>query len=183
MTPALKEKWTLMSKRERLMVIAAALVVGLGILFGLLIDPALSGSKKINQDLPSLRSDLAKVQAWTTEAKRLSSETTLASAAFTGSARTEVEKSLQRAGLKDSTAVGVTSAGLTSAGLTSAVTITGSDEQLQIKINDVAYPGLMDWLNSVQKELRARVTRAAIVRSGQGARVTAEIELTFAKRR
>ena len=178
MTPALKEKWTLMSKRERLMVIAAGLVVGLGILFGLLIDPALSGSKKINQDLPSLRSDLAKVQAWTTEAKRLSSETTLASAAFTGSARTEVEKSLQRAGLKDSTAVGVTSAGLTS-----AVTITGSDEQLQIKINDVAYPGLMDWLNSVQKELRARVTRAAIVRSGQGARVTAEIELTFAKRR
>ena len=169
MTPALKEKWTLISRRERLMVIAAGLVVGLGILFGLLIDPALSGIKKINQDLPGLRSDLAKVQAWTTEAKRLSSETTVASAAFNGPARAEVEKSLQRAGLKDSTAAGVT--------------ITGGDEQLQIKLNDVAYPGLMDWLNSVQKELRARVTRAGIVRSGQGARVTADIELTFAKRK
>lgn len=169
MTPALKEKWTLMSKRERLMVVVAALVVSLGVLFGLLIDPALTGIKKINQDLPGARSDLAKVQAWTAEAKRLSTETTVASAAFNGPARAEVEKSLQRAGLKDSAAAGIT--------------ITGSDEQLQVKLNDVAYPGLMDWLNSVQKELRARVTRAAIVRSGQQARVSADIELTFAKRK
>ena len=156
-----------MSKRERQMVLVAGLVVSLGVLFGLLIDPALTGIKKINQDLPAARSDLAKVQAWTAEAKRLSSETTLASAAFSGPAKAEVEKSLQRAGLKDG----------------AGVTITGTDEQLQIKLSDVAYPGLMDWLNSVQKELRARVTRAAIVRSGQGARVSADIELTFAKRK
>lgn len=173
-----------MSKRERLMVIVAALVVGLGILFGLLIDPALSGIKKINQDLPNARSDLAKVQAWTAEAKRLNSDTVVSSAAFTGPARAEVEKSLQRAGLKDAARDAGKDAAKDASKDVSAtgITIIGNDDQLQIKLSDVPYPALMEWLNSVQKELRARVTKASIVRGTQSARVTADIELTFAKR-
>ena len=174
-----------MSKRERLMVIAAGLVVGVGILFGALIDPALSGIKKLNQDLPGARSDLAKVQAWTAEAKRLNSDTVVSSAAFTGLARTEVEKSLQRAGLKE---VGKetnkdASKDTGKEASVAGITIIGSDDQLQVKLNDVSYPLLMEWLNSVQKELRTRVTKASIIRSTQGGRVSADIELTFAKRK
>ena len=63
--------WTGRARRERAMVLVAAAVVVLGLLYALAIEPAWTTKSRLAKDLPRLQAELVQVEALRTEAQRL----------------------------------------------------------------------------------------------------------------
>ena len=66
------EFWAGRDIRERTMLAAAALVVAFGLAYALLIDPAMAGRDRLNNNLPVLRQQVAQMRALSREAAALS---------------------------------------------------------------------------------------------------------------
>ncbi len=143
------------------MVKIAASVVGLGLLFGLAIDPAWRNIKKLNQELPALRTEAATVKALADEARRLTTLTKASAPAASTTLKADTEKSLARAGLKD------------------FAKLSGGDASgnTALQINFVAAPfdALIEWVNLAPRELSIRVQRAKVERTGGAGKVNAEV--------
>lgn len=132
--------WSLRNPRERLMLSVAAAVLLLGLIYALLIDPALSGRDKLNKDLPQLRQQAAALQAMAREAASLSGRTAAPVPPMT---RENLEAALQRKGLK-----------------AQSVVLTGDFAKLQFTATPFA--GLLDWLADAQRSARLGVVEANI---------------------
>jgi general secretion pathway protein M len=158
MTPAIRERWLSISPRERRMVSIAAWVLGFGVLIGLVIEPAWTNIVKLRAELPALRAQAATVAGYAQEARRLGG--VAPTGARGGPLKGDVEKSLQRANITVTPAA-----------------ITGTDEQLQIKLTAVNFSDLSEWLGSVQKELRVKVSKANVTRGAESGKVSATFSL------
>ena len=90
---ALANFWSERNKREQNMLVVAIAVVVLGLLYLLLIDPALSGRANLEKQLPALRQQAAEVQALSKEASSLGSK---ASATPSPMTRESIESSSRR---------------------------------------------------------------------------------------
>lgn len=137
---ALAGFWAMRNARERSMLGAAAAIVVLGLLYALLIDPALSGRVQANKNLPLLRQQVATMQALSQEAAALSGKVAASVPPMT---KQSIETALQRKGLS-----------------AQSVVLTGEFAKLQL--TSTSFGGLMDWLDDAQKTARLSVVDASI---------------------
>ena len=142
---ALAEFWTARDTRERTMLTAAAVIITLALIHTLLVDPVLSGRKRLNTDLPALRQQAAQLQTLAKEAATLSGKTAPAAPVLT---RETIEAALARKGLKPQ-----------------SVTLTGG--LVQVKLVAVSFAGMLDWLEDMQETASLAVTDASIVALSQ----------------
>jgi len=153
------EFWTVRDARERAMLSAAAMAVVLGLIFLLLIDPALTGRKRMNNDLPQLRQQVAQLQALSKEAAVLSGMPAPTAAPIS---RNTIETALARNGLKPK-----------------SVTLTGDYAKVQLAA--VSFAGTLAWLDEMQKTAMLSVVDANIVALTQADLVDVTLTLRQAR--
>ncbi|RJF99902.1 type II secretion system protein M [Noviherbaspirillum saxi] len=148
--------WSARNKREQNMLTAAAIVIVLGLLYVLLIDPALSGRKDLEKSLPALRQQAAEVQALSKEAAAAGTGTS--TAPVPPMTRESLEASLASKGLKPQT-----------------LTLTG--ELAKLQLNAASFSGMVDWLADMQRTARVSVVDAIIEPQSQQDTVNATLTL------
>jgi general secretion pathway protein M len=149
------EFWAARDARERAMLAAAALVVAIGLVYLLLIDPALAGRVQLNKNLPILRQQVAQMQALSNEAAALSGKPAAPSVAMS---KEIVEAALARHGLKPQN-----------------VTLTGDFAKVQL--TSASFAGTLNWLDEMQKTALLSVVDANIVALAQPDLVNATVTL------
>jgi len=137
---ALAGFWAMRNARERSMLGAAVAIVALGLVYALLIDPALSGRVQANKNLPLLRQQVATMQALSQEAAALSGKAAVRVPPMT---KQNVEAGLQRKGL-------------------SAQNVVLTGEFAKVQMASTSFGGLIDWLDDAQKTARLSVVEASI---------------------
>lgn len=153
---ALSAFWSERNKREQNMLAAAAVVVVLGLVYALLIDPALSGRADLEKKLPNLRQQAAEVQALSKEASAVGSKTNTAPPpAMT---RESIESALGRKGLK-----------------AQSVSVTG--ELAKVQLNGVPFSATTEWLAEMQRTARVSVLEATVEAQEQPDTVNANLTL------
>lgn len=150
--------WEARDARERRFLAAAATVVLLALAYLLLIDPALTGRTRLNQELPRMRQDAAQLQALSRQFAGLSGQT----AAPAPLSREGVEAALARNGLK-----------------AQSLAVTGDNVRLQMPA--VSFAGLVAWLNEMQRTAALSPIEANIVAQPQADTVDATLTLRQVK--
>ncbi|KRB87883.1 type II secretion system protein GspM [Noviherbaspirillum sp. Root189] len=150
--------WSARNKREQNMLTAAAVVIVLGLLYLLLVDPALSGRSTLEKTLPALRQQAAEVQALSREAAAAGGATNANTPPPPPMTRESLEASLTAKGLKPQN-----------------LTVTG--ELAKLQLNGVSFAGTVDWLAEMQRNARIAVVDAVIEPQGQQDTVNATLTL------
>ena len=139
------EFWAVRDVRERAMLSAASVAVMLVLIYALLVDPALTGRKQLNKDLPLLRQQVAQLQVLSKEAAALAGKPATIVAAIS---REKIETSLARKGLK-----------------LQSLLLTGDYAKVQLAA--VSFAGTLSWLEEMQKTALLSVVDANIVALNQ----------------
>lgn len=153
--------WSERNKREQNLLLAAIVVIVIGLFYLLLIDPALSGRKDLEKKLPALRQQAAEVQALSREVGEQSGRTTASVPPVT---RESLESSLNGKGLKPQ-----------------SVAMTGGDTA-RVQLNEVSFSSLIDWLSDMQKGARLSVIDANIEARAKPDTVNATLTLRQQRR-
>jgi general secretion pathway protein M len=153
------EIWTRRDARERALLSAAAGVVVLGLIYLLLIGPALSGRETMNNELPHLRQQVALLQALSKQAAALSGKPATVAAVIT---RGNIENSLARNGLKPQ-----------------SLLLTGDYAKVQLAA--VSFAGTLEWLDDMQRTALLYVVDADIVALDRADLVDANLTLRQAR--
>jgi general secretion pathway protein M len=130
--------WSERTEQERRFLAVGGIVVAVGLVYGLLIDPALSGREQLNKTLPQLRQEAAELQALAAEAAQLSAQPPLQAPLMT----------------KESLNAGLSSRGLTPASLV----MTG--EYAKVEFKAASFAGIVTWLDAIRRENRIAVQDA-----------------------
>lgn len=152
---ALSVFWGQRNPRERRMLTVAVVVVAAGLIYALLIDPALSGRAELEKRLPPLRQQAAEVQSLAKEASALAGKTAAPPPAMT---RQGIEASLSRKGLK-------------------AQNVSVSGELTKVQLNGVPFSATAEWLGELQKTARMSVVEAVVEAQEQPDVVNANLTL------
>ena len=131
--------WSLRNTRERCMLASAAAVIVLGLIYGLLIDPALAGRAELRAELPKLHQQAAQMRSLAHEAAALAGK----NHAGTSIAITQqgIEASLAGKSLR-------------------AQNISVTGDAVRIRLSAVSYSTLIGWLDEMQRTSRLAVTEA-----------------------
>ncbi len=155
LTQSFSDFWEGRNARERTLLGGGAAVVVLGLVYALLIDPAISGRERLNKDLPQMRAQVAQLQVLAREAAGLASATPQNSAPIT---KESMEADLARRGLKaDSVAV--------------------SGEIARLQLSAASFAALVEWLDEIQKSALVSVLEANIIAQAQPDTVNATLTL------
>lgn len=127
-------------RRERYLLAGAAAVLVLGLVYALLIDPALGGRAQLRKSLPELRQQVAQLQALAQEAQAASGQ---AATPVTPVTRESIEASLERGGLKAQNLV-----------------LTGDFVKLQLSA--APFAAIANWLDGLRASARVAVSEASI---------------------
>lgn len=152
---AYSDFWAKRDARERAMLGLAALVVAFGMIYALLVDPALSGRDRLNKNLPLLRQQFVLMQALAKQATELSGSS---AAPLPPVSSENIVAALARNGLKSQN-----------------ITVTG--KSVKVLLATASFAGIMDWLAELQKTARLVVVDADIVALPQPDMVNASITL------
>lgn len=152
---SLSNFWGERNKREQNLLVAAGTVVVLGILYVLLIDPALSGRGNLEKQLPALRQQAAEVRALAREAATLGTKTAAPAPPMT---RENIESALGRHGLK-------------------AQSVTLSGELAKVQLNGASFSGIVRWLGEMHETARVSVVDANVEAQPQPNTVNATLSL------
>lgn len=134
--------WTERNRRERVLLTLAAAVVLLGLVYLLLIDPALQGRAQLHKNLPVLRQQSAQLQVMAKQAAALPAITTPAAPAA-GVSKESIEAVLQKNTLK-------------------AQSVSWNGEFARLQFTDVPFSTLLDVLQTLQATMRLAVVEANI---------------------
>ena len=151
--------WAARDARERTMLSAAAAVAMLGLIYALLIAPAVTGREQMNKSLPLLRQQVAQLQALAKEAAMLAAQPASPLATIS---RESIAAALARNGLK-----------------TQNLTLSGN--QVEVQLTTVSFSGVLAWLDEMQKSARLAVVEANLVALDQPDMVNAKLTLRQAK--
>jgi general secretion pathway protein M len=149
------EFWAARATRERTMLAVATLVVTFALFYILLIDPALTGRQRLNQNLPVQRQQVAQMQAMAKEASALAGKSAAPQIVLS---KENIEAALARNGLKPQ-----------------SVMLTGDFAKVQLAA--VSFSGTMNWLDDMRRTALVSVSDAAIVALAQPGMVDATITL------
>ena len=153
------EFWAVRDARERAMLSAAAAVVMFGLIYALLIAPALTWRERLNKDLPLLRQQVAQLQALSKQAEALSGKPAPAAAAIS---RENIEAALARSGLKPQSVI-------------------STGDYAKVQLAAVSFAGTLTWLDDMQKTALLYVVDADIVALAQADMVDATLTLRQAR--
>lgn len=150
--------WRGLARRERLMVSGAVLVVGIGLLYTVGIEPAWEARIRLAGDLPRLQDEMVQLEALRAEVRVL--EDRSGGVQTRESLRAAAEQSMRRANL-----VG-------------EVVDHGANAVL-VSTRNVAAAKLFSWLESFAREARVQVVTTRIERASPG-RVNARVSFETA---
>ncbi len=156
---SLSEFWIAREARERAMLVAAAVVIAFGLIYALLVDPALAGRNQLNNNLPVLRQQAAQLQALAKEAVALSGKSATPVAVMS---REGIEAALLHKGLKPQN-----------------VTLAGDVAKVQLAA--VTFSVMLNWLDEMQKTAQLSVADANFVALAQPGMV--DVTLTLRQHR
>lgn len=147
--------WGARTEQEQRMLTVGAIVVGLGLVYGVLVDPALSGRAKLRQELPRLHQQVAELQALAGEAAQLAAQPPVQ------------PQPLSKEGV---------SARLQASGLTPQnLAVTG--EYIRVEFKGVPFAGLVTWLDAMRREQRVAVQEGRVSAEGPAGQVDANLTL------
>jgi general secretion pathway protein M len=147
--------WGARTEQERRFLAVGGAVVGLGLVYGLLIDPALSGRERLRRELPVLRQEAAELQALATQASQLAGQQAPPVAALTRDALNAV---------------------LASRGLTPQ-NLVATGEYFKIEFKGVPFAGLISWLDDARRENRIVVQDGSVTAQDTAGMVDATLTL------
>lgn len=160
---ALIQWWRTLAKRERSILIGGAAVLGIALLYLVAFEPAWAGRQKIARELPQLRTQVAQMDALSSEARRISG---MAGASeSSASIRKSVETLVGAQGLKPF---------LTQSNF--------AGELIELKFTAVPFALLMNWLEVTIRDTRVRIVDANIAREALSGTVSAKLALELPKR-
>jgi general secretion pathway protein M len=131
---ALRRFWAEREPRERTLLTAVGLLVGLAVLYLALVDPAISGIARLQRSLPPARAQAAELNAMLAEVRALKARPAVASISGQD-ALPALEQSLAAAGLK------------------SARMVPLANGALQLTFSNVSYATWSVWLATTEREL------------------------------
>lgn len=147
--------WGARTEQERRFLAVGGAVVGLGLVYGLLIDPALTGRAQLRRELPLLRQEAAELQALATQASQLSAQPAAPAAALT----------------RDALNAMLASRGLTPQNL------VATGEYYKIEFKGVPFAGLVSWLDDARRENRIAVQDGTFTAQDTAGMVDATVTL------
>ncbi len=146
--------WRGLARRERVMVLSAVFVVGIGLLYTVGIEPAWDMRIRLARDLPRLQDEVVQLEALRAEVRGL--EQRSGGVQTRASLRAAAEQSLRRANLVGEVA-------------------DHGANAVTVNTRNIAAAKWFDWLESFAREARIRVVTTRIERASPGrvdARVT-----------
>lgn len=149
--------WAARNARERVLIALGAAVVLLGLLYLLLIDPALQGRTQLHKNLPVLRLQAAQLQAL---AKQVAALPAAADAA--GVSKEGIEAALQKNGLQ-------------------AKNVVWAGGFARLQFADVPFGAMLDALQALQKTTRLAVVEASVTATAVAGSVNASLTLRAQK--
>lgn len=155
-TQPLSAFWTARNARERMFLSAAMMVIVLGLVYLLLIDPALTGRAQLNKNLPVLRQQVAELQVMSKEASGLSAKGATSVAPLS---KESLETGLARKGMKPQN-----------------VAVTG-DDIVRVQLAAVPFAGVIDWLDEMQRTASLSIIEANVVALPEAGQVNATLTL------
>ena len=144
--------WTGLARRERLMVLTAAGVILIGVLYAAGIEPAWTTRSRLAEQLPRLQSQLVQLESLRTEAQRLAGKDGVGQSFE--SMLTAAEQSVLRANL-------------------SAIVRAEDTNEVAVTANDVPAAAWFAWLEAFSRESRAQVAVASARRAETPGRIDA----------
>ncbi len=158
MIETLLQRWQLLAARERRIVVAGAVLLVVAAAWLWLFEPAWQGRRSLQAELPTLRTQLARIDELAEEARRLS-----AIPAGTDSPqalKTQLERSIESAGL--SPALG-------------QLAVNGS--LFDLRFDRVPHAAWLAWVDTTTREMRLRVADVAVTREAQPGLVSVRLAL------
>jgi general secretion pathway protein M len=155
--------WNQRAPREKAVLAALGVVVLAAVLYLALIEPAVTGIKRLERGLPQTRSQAAQLDALLGEVKTLKARPQVATVS-PAEARGAIDKSLAAAGLK------------------AARIVPLSDGDLQITMANVPFASWAVWLAGIERELGARAISVNANSTGTPGNVDVELALRLARR-
>ncbi|HYR35188.1 MAG TPA: type II secretion system protein GspM [Burkholderiales bacterium] len=152
----MKQWWIGLSRRERLAVIAASVLVGAALLYLVGIEPAWRARNRLAAELPRLRAEAVELDALAAEAKNLKGRTRAPEAPA------QTKAALGRMLAERNIAVG---------------TIRDDEDRLVVSARRADAAAWLAWLQEVSTELPLRVSSARLARVAPGV-VDADVTLT-----
>ncbi|MDX3908157.1 MAG: type II secretion system protein GspM [Pigmentiphaga sp.] len=145
-------RWARLAPRERRLLAVAGAVAAAAIVFLLFIEPAWTRYTRLEEQLPLLRTQAARVDALTAEARSL--QRTRSGQMTPEETRQALAESLQRAGIAGE--------------ITAAEPASGPAGAWQVTVEAVQASGFMQWLASVPGYTRLQLTEADLERPKDG---------------
>lgn len=165
MLERLLASWAGVSPRERRLVLLAASVLLLAVVFLVLIEPAWRGRAALRAELPLLRAQLATVQSLAQEAGTLAGRGASAPASA-AQVRLALEKSAAAAGLGPAL---------------QKIELNG--ELIELRFRGVSHERWLNWLAGALPETRTRVIDLSLTREAAPGVVSARVVLEAPRRR
>jgi general secretion pathway protein M len=147
--------WGARTEQERRFLAVGGAVVGLGLVYGLLVDPALTGRERLRRELPVLRQEAAELQALATQAAQLSAQPAPPVAALG----------------RDALNTALTGRGLTPHSL------VATGEYFKIEFKGVPFAGLVAWLDAARQENRIALQEGTFTAQDAAGMVDATLTL------
>lgn len=147
--------WQERTEQERRMLSIGGAVVGLGLFYGVLIDPAMEGRAKLRAQLPQMRQEAAELQAMSRIAMELKGRTPIQSPRMTSDT---LNASLSASGLK-----------------ASSLAITGDYAKLELK--GAPFAQVAAWLDTQRRTGAVAVYDANIAGTSTPGMVDASLTL------
>jgi len=147
--------WNARDARERAILMGAASLLILLLIYAIFFGPALSGRARLQQDLPLLRQQSAELKAMAQQAVELNNAVVQQVEPIT---QENVAASLTNHGMK-------------------AQNLSVNDNLVRLQLNPVSFSGLLDWLDEQQRTARLTVVEANFVALAQPDMVNASVTL------
>ena len=147
--------WGARTEQEQRMLGIGGIVVALGLVWGVLIDPALTGRARLQKDLPQLNQQVAELQALAGEASQLAAQPAVQPQPLS----------------KDGVAARLQAAGLA----TQNLAVTG--DYIKVEFKGVPFAGLVTWLDAMRREQRVAVQEGSVTQQGPAGQVDANLTL------
>ncbi len=138
---SLSEFWAALEARVRAMLTAAIVVAILGLIYALLLDPALSGRTRLDRSLPEMRQQVAQMQALAQEAAAYSSQS---AAPMPVVSAESIKATLEAKSLK-------------------AQNVAFTGDLAKVQLASVSFAAMLNWIDEMQKTARLSVVDANIV--------------------
>lgn len=147
--------WSARTEQEQRLLSIGGAVVALGLLWGVLVDPARSGRARLEQELPQLNQQVAQLQALAGEAAQLAAQPALQPQPLS----------------KDGVAARLQASGLTP----QTLAVTG--DYIKVEFKGVPFAGLVSWLDAMRREQRVTVQEGQVTQQGAAGQVDANLTL------